>query len=279
MSESHLQLAHKIAAEFSLLPDVVAIALGGSSTSQNSDVSSDIDLYVYTQQEIPLSSRREIIEKTGGASIANIGLNYWGPGDEWMHLPTGIEVDMVYFSAAWMEEQIDQVLVQHHASMGYTTCFWYTLMNSMVLYDPQGWLARLQSRGAVAYPEELRRSIMELNHPVLRQIIPAYANQIKKAVHRSDMVSVNHRLAALLASYFDILFAVNRQLHPGEKRLVQKALQNCASLPDHFEADLAAIFEISSTNLEDLPACLDQLLDHMDSWLKGQGFPIHTSFD
>lgn len=279
MTESHLQLAQRIAAEFSHLSGVVAIALGGSSTSQNSDISSDIDLYVYTQQEIPLSSRHEIMEKTGGASIANIGLNYWGPGDEWIHLPTGIEVDMVYFSAAWMEEQIDRVLDQHQASMGYTTCFWYTLMNSMILYDPQGWYAQLQGRGAAAYPEELRSAIVELNHPVLRQIIPAYANQIKKAVHRSDLVSVNHRLAALIASYFDILFAVNRQLHPGEKRLVQKALQNCASLPDQFAADLSAIFEISSTNLEDLPARLNQLLDHMDIWLEGQTFPIHTLSD
>jgi predicted nucleotidyltransferase len=279
MSESHLKLAQQIAAEFSHLPGVVAIALGGSSTSQNSDISSDIDLYVYTQQEIPLSSRHEIMEKTGGALIANIGLNYWGPGDEWIHLPTGIEVDMVYFSAAWMVEQIDQVLVQHRASMGYSTCFWYTLMNSMVLYDPQGWFARLQGRGAFAYPEELRSAIVELNHPVLRQIIPAYANQIKKAVHRSDLVSVNHRLAALLASYFDILFAVNRQLHPGEKRLVQKALQNCVSLPDQFAADMAAIFEISSANLEELPPRLDQLLDHMDTWLEVQGFPILPSSD
>jgi len=279
MSESHLKLAQQIAAEFSHLPGVVAIALGGSSTSQNSDISSDIDLYVYTQQKIPLSSRRKIMEKTGGASIANIGLNYWGPGDEWIHLPTGIEVDMVYFSAAWMVEQIDQVLVQHRASMGYSTCFWYTLMNSIILFDPQGWFARLQGRGAIAYPEELRSAIVELNHPVLRQIIPAYANQIKKAVHRSDLVSVNHRLAALLASYFDILFAVNRQLHPGEKRLVQKALQNCVSLPDQFEADMAAIFEISSANLEELPPRLDQLLDHMDTWLEVQGFPILPSSD
>ena len=73
-------------------------------------------------------------------------MRFWGPGDEWLHAPTGIHVDAIYFDAAWMEEQVDRVLVRHEASLGYTTCFWHTVRGSIVLEDPRGWLAGLQAR-------------------------------------------------------------------------------------------------------------------------------------
>jgi hypothetical protein len=271
---THLDLARQLAATFSRLPQVEAIALSGSlgTGSTTADSASDIDLYVYTRDEIPLSERQTIMEAAGGATQANIGLNYWGSGDEWYHLPSGIEVDVVYFSKDWMSSQIDRVVSQHRASMGYTTCFWFTLMQSILLYDPHGWLEDLQEKCNVPYPDELRSAIVQLNHPLLRGIIPAYAHQLEKAVKRSDLVSVNHRLAALLASYFDIIFAVNRQLHPGEKRLIQQALQRCSSLPIKMEADLNALFTISSKNLSKLPSTLDRLLTHLDEWLVNQGF-------
>lgn len=273
MTVTHFQLTELIAGEFARFPQVAAIALGGSmGGSQETDNASDIDVYVYTRAEIPLEIRRSIMEKTGGASRANIGLNYWGPGDEWYHLPSGIEVDMVYFDTAWMSEQLEQVIYQHRASMGYTTCFWNTFLNSKVLFDPDGWYSAARQKVDTAYPEELRQAIVALNHPVLRGIIPAYAHQIEKAVNRADLVSVNHRLAALLASYFDILFAVNRQLHPGEKRLVQKTLQKCARLPQNFEGDLSAIFAVSPANLVEMNYCVSQLLDHLDEWLSKEGF-------
>jgi len=268
-----MQLTQQLSDCFALLPQVEAVALGGSrgSSGRTIDAASDIDLYVYTRGEIPLEARQQIMEQTGGATQANINLNYWGPGDEWYHALTGNEVDIVYFDADWMEEQIRRVVDQHQASMGYTTCFWFTVRQSILYSDPNGWFAALQQHCQVAYPEELRQNIIALNHPVLRGIIPAYAHQIEKAAGRKDLISVNHRLAALFASYFDILFAVNRLLHPGEKRMAEYALQHCTHLPADMKSDIDAVLQNSVSDIPHLMIALNNMLDRLDNFLDEYG--------
>ncbi len=271
MTLSHTQLAQRLAELFARLPQVEAVALGGSrGGSAAFDSTSDIDVYVYTRAEIPVASRAEIVTLAGGASRADLGMTYWGPSDEWFHAPSGIDVDLVYFDAGWMTEQIARVVEDHQPSQGYSTCFWYTVRHSVILSDPRGWFAALQQRCAAAYPTELRRAILALNVPLLRGIIPSYAHQIEKAVQRGDLVSVNHRLAALLASYFDVLFAFNHQLHPGEKRLVSFALSHCANLPVDFESDLSAVLRLTPQEAAELPARLDRLLTHLEDLLAAQ---------
>jgi hypothetical protein len=271
MEHNH-NLAHKLAELFAELPQVEAVALGGSQAGGMTDAASDIDLYVYTRADIPVETRRGIVARAGGASHASLGLNFWGPGDEWLNAASGIEVDVVYFDAGWMESQIRRVIHEHQASLGYTTCFWHTVRASQVLYDPHGWMAALQSACRVEYPEPLRRNIIALNHPVLREVIPAYYGQIQKAVKRRDLVSINHRLAALLASYFDILFALNRLPHPGEKRLVQFALERCEKLPEGMQEDIAIVIQASAGLEPGLLAGLDRLLDRLDEILRQEGF-------
>lgn len=68
--------------------------------------------------------------------------------------------------------------------------------------------------------------------------MPAYKIQIEKAVMRKDVVSINHRVTEFLASYFDLLFAVNEKTHPGEKRLMELCKKYCSVLPDHFEENI-----------------------------------------
>ena len=263
-------LAARLAALFADLPAVAAVALGGSLASGAADDASDIDLYVYTRGDVPLSAREAIVERSGGASRADLGLTYWGPGDEWFDAATGIEVDVVYFDAGWMAEQLRRVLVDHAPGLGYTTCFWHTVRASRPLHDPEGWLAALQAQAATPYPEPLRQAIIAHNHPVLRGIIPSYRTQLAKALGRDDAVSANHRLAALLAGYFDIVFAANRVPHPGEKRLVERAAALCPSLPPHMAADVAATLAAAGVCSPATLTHLDRLLDRLDAWLKSE---------
>jgi predicted nucleotidyltransferase len=268
-------LVHRLVDLFAALPQIEAVALGGSQVDGTPDPASDIDLYVYTRTEIPLAERRDIVEKSGGARRADLGLTYWGPGDEWFDALTGIEVDVVYFEAAWMESQIQRVVWEHQPSLGYSTCFWHTVRHSQVLHDPRGWFQKLQAECQVDYPEPLRQNIIRLNHAVLRGVIPAYAYQLEKAITRGDLVSINHRLAALLSSYFDILFALNRVLHPGEKRLVPFMLANCPRLPLEAAADIQAVLGAGGIGAPRLLGDVARLLDRLDELLVSEGVEIH----
>ena len=72
--------------------------------------------------------------------------------------------------------------------------------------------------------------------------MPAYPKQIIKSVQRNDFVRINHRITEFLASYFDLLFAINEVTHPGEKRLVQLCNKQCKILPENFEENLNLLF-------------------------------------
>lgn len=78
-------------------------------------------------------------------------------------------------------------------------------------------------------------------------------------------MSINHRVSAFLASYFDVIFAVNKLLHPGEKRLIKYAKNNCKILPYDFEENINKLltspqYEILGT-LDKIYANLEKVLE------------------
>jgi hypothetical protein len=68
-------------------------------------------------------------------------------------------------------------------------------------------------------------------------------------------------VAALLASYFDIVFALNRVLHPGEKRLIAFAHSECTLLPTAMDADIAAVLAAAGMASAEVVVHLTRLLD------------------
>lgn len=92
----------------------------------------------------------------------------------------------------------------------------------------------------------------------------SYYEQIEKAINRNDIVSINHRISAFMASYFDIIFAVNELLHPGEKRLVKYAKDNCQILPNNFEENINKLLVQPNSEtlniLDDMVESLRQIL-------------------
>ncbi|MBN1582725.1 MAG: DUF4037 domain-containing protein [Anaerolineae bacterium] len=274
--KTRAQLVNELAQRFQAFPDVEAVAIGGSMARGGGDPQSDIDLYVYTPVAIPLSAREALVGEMQ-ASQADLNLQFWDLGDEWIDAATGIEVDVIYWDPAWIEGVLDRVWRQHQASMGYTTCHWYTVRHSHLLYDRYGWFSNLQQQSKQPYPEPLRLEIVAKNHAVLRRVIPSYVHQIEKASRRGDWVSVNHRVAALLASYFDVLFALNRELHPGEKRLVEWAEAHCTRLPVAMCGQIEAVLQAASAIDGRLVSQVNALLDSLDALLCQEGFDPATS--
>ena len=180
-----------------------------------------------------------------------------------------IHIDIMYRDPAWIAGELDRVLVRHEASLGYSTCFWHNARHAEVLYDRDGWFARLQGRTVAPYPEALRRAIVAKNRAAIRGIHSSLLHQLERASARGDRVAVQHRLTAILISYFDILFAFNRQTHPGEKRLLALALDRCERLPANFPTALNALLDTPPG-----PAMVAQtiaLLDDLDALLRAEG--------
>jgi hypothetical protein len=274
-NHSHRQLAKFVAEQFAAIDTVQSIALSGSAASGNAREQSDIDLYVFSSEPIPVAQRQQIAAMRGYAR-ADFNLQYWDTGDEWFDVPSGIEVDVMYWSMDWLEAQLAKVIDHHQGAISYTTCFWHTVKQAVILFDRHGWFTALQEKAQAPYPEALRNAIIQLNTPLLHAIIPSYTHQLEKAIQRDDVVSVNHRLCAYLASYFDVLFALNRLLHPGEKRLLVFAKSHCSLLPEGMAADIRALTCPQSTDKPTWLAHLHHLNEAMDQLLTAQDYDPHN---
>lgn len=250
------QMVRRLAQRFGELPQVVAVAQAGSRCAGISDLDSDFDLYVYTVDAVAVEFRRALLGE--GAEIDN---RFWEPGDEWSEPATGTQLDIMYRSPEWIEDQLDRVLVRQESAIGYTTCFWHNVVHSEALCDPRGWYRWLQNRASVSYPEGLRRAVVKKNWPILRRNHSSYRRQIELALKRGDAVSLQHRVTALLASFFDVWFAIEKQAHPGEKRLL-------THLPEPWTFLVRAVLEAQTGTLI---AQIDSLLDRLDARLVEEG--------
>lgn len=263
-------LAQEIADRYAAIPEVEAAAMAGSRTTGVADADSDIDLYVYYPRYphgVPVAARTAIA--AARSADAEIDNRFHGPEDAWTETASGVSVDVIFWHTSWIEDQLDRVLRRHEASLGYSTCFWHTIRASHVLFDRHGWFYTLKDRAEQPYPEALRRAIVAINHPVLRRTAWSFRRQIEVAVNRGDLVSIQHRVTALLASYFDILFAVNHLPHPGEKRLLAYAA-HCSAIPAGMDQQVTALIESVTVGRAAILDRVDTLVDGMDRLLQAE---------
>lgn len=253
-------MVEKLFEELSALPEIEAIALGGSRAGEVYDEKSDYDIYLYCTSAIDESVRREILKKY--FSYMEIGNSFWELEDNGV-LKNGIDVDILYRDLEGFAEGVASVVEGHQAHNGYTTCMWHNLKTCKIVYDRDGRLQAVKNRFDVPYPKQLKENIIDRNMNLLSEVMPAYKYQMEKAAGRKDLVSVCHRTAAFMESYFDIIWAMNELTHPGEKRLVSLCQKQCKILPTDFEKNINQLYADLFTNLDKVNEDVERIIEEL----------------
>jgi hypothetical protein len=212
-----IERARRIAAAAAGIAGVAAISLGGSLASGLADERSDIDLHVYWRA--PLADRAARAAALAsladpGTQVAEVG--DWGLED---HLwAAGQPAELIYVNLDDLAAEVERAYGEGLGGEGFTTAQLTYVAEGVALHDPRGALAALQERLAT-YPEPTRRRVLASNPQLLR----AYLGQLRKAQERSDLLFAQHRRYTIQMVFFNLLFALNRRYHPGEKRLLAHA--------------------------------------------------------
>lgn len=196
--------------------------LGGSIATGQADAASDIDLYVYVSAPISIADRRALIDAR--SSAAQFDNRFWEHEDYWVERASGTKAEAIYRDTEWPPRHLRDLLSGAHAQMGCTTSLWHNFATSRLLVDRSGWGAALQREASAPYPDALVQAIVRKNWPLLEGSMAAYPAQLTRALETGDTIFALNRVNALLDSYFDVLFAINRTLHPGSKRQLRNAL-------------------------------------------------------
>lgn len=250
---------YNILKEYEKFPQVKAIALGGSNSAKTSDSASDVDVYIFITENIPVELREKLVKKV--SSNYEVGGEYFGSGDEFFVDELNKQLDVMFWNVNWFENIVENIWENFYPSNGYSTCFLYTLNIFDIIYDSDNWLQNLQNKLLSEYPKTLQQNIIHRNLMLMKdKPFASYYEQIEKAIHRNDYVSINHRISAFIASYFDIIFALNKLLHPGEKRLIQYCKNNCSILPKNFEENLNNLFNTPNQNILNV---LDEIIKNL----------------
>lgn len=263
-------LIKELVSEYMKLDGVEAITLAGSRAAGRNDSQSDIDLDLFITKDIPIQKRREIALKF--SDEMEIGNEFFGSSDEFIVRESLIDVDVCFFKLDDIRQNLSGVMEEYHACTGYTTCFVYNVLNAIVLYDKNQVLEQLRQKYRHVYPDALKKAIVDMNYPILRSAFSSYYHQIEKATSRGDLNSVNHRVTAFLASYHDIIFAINGVLHPGEKRLLSIIESTCDHYPPQMSEQVTKMIKSIGVDDELLLQMLNVLVDELEILLKEQSF-------
>jgi hypothetical protein len=238
------------------LPGFAAISLGGSAALGLADENSDLDMHVYWRAPLAAPAERAArLVQVAAADRVEVDILDWGREDH-VHVG-GRLVELVYVPLDELCAEVEQAYGEGLISEGYTTARLFYVANGQPLHDPSGELCAMRERLLGEYPEPTRRLLLRY-HPALLRV---YLGHLRLAQSRGDLLAVQHRRYTVQMVFFNLLFALNRRYHPGEKRLVIHG-ERCPLRP----ADLAARWSLAACLAADdlqLAQVLGSLIDDL----------------
>lgn len=256
--------------EFANHDSVAGIVIGGSRATGTFDELSDWDIYIYTTSPIEEAERKTMLEPF--VSYMEYGNTFWELEDDG-RLLDGTTIELIYRDLDDFETGIHRLLDHASAGTGYTTCNAHHLQHGLIEYDATKRLEKLKDKLNAPYPQALKDAVIVKNSALLKDLMPSFYYQLEKAYKRNDSFSINHRMTELMASYFDIIYALNEEYHPGEKGLIAHS-SKLAKLPEGHKETLEAVFEFMFQNSV---ACLyytRKLIARLEKLIIAEGYDL-----
>ncbi len=250
--------------------EVEGIMLGGSRATNTHDEKSDYDFYVYLNQPLPLEKRQELMDHY--CLYMEYGNQFWELEDDGV-LNDGVDIEFIYRNIEDVHQMLEETVKQCVPTTCYTTCFWDNVQKGKIVYDKNGGLNDLKETFNIEYPKELKDNIILSNFKLLYDHMPSFYFQIEKACQRSDFNSINHRTSEFLATYFNIIFALNEETHPGEKRLLELS-SKLSLLPENHTYIIQHLFMVMFHDSDQFLKLLRELNDNLYQLLKDQGYAV-----
>lgn len=223
------------------------IALGGAHAKGVADAESDLDLYLFARQVLPLAERIRLCQQFSPAVTTVTG---WGTDESFVQGGTdfyfhGQKVEVwlrhVDHITGIIEECEAGVLRQELVTwtvMGfYNHCALSDLAHMLPIEDPAGILAGWQAR-VHQYPPRLRVAIIQ-RHLHAARFWPENFHYAS-AVQRGDLIYSMGIVQQVIHNLIQVLFALNQTYFPGDKKL-GPALDHLAHTPAHLRGRIESL--------------------------------------
>jgi Domain of unknown function (DUF4037)/Nucleotidyltransferase domain len=238
------------------LTGIAAIALGGSTAAGLADQASDFDVYVFYHQPLAAAADRAVrLRPLADEGTLEVGIPTFGLEDH-LHVQDQL-IELIYLDLDRLSAEAQQAYDQGLSSEGYTTALLYILFRSQVIHDATGVVTALRARLQAEYPAPTRARLLHEYPELLRY----YLELLRISQQRSDLLYVQQMRYSIQMIFFNLLFALNWQYHPGGKRLLAHA-QRCAiqpvALPERWN-DIARLSADDGALADRLAALIDDL--------------------